>query len=298
MTLQTDNIGSLTAARDRRKRLRQVPTALAVYRLLFSTLGPVAPGPMALWAHRLWFATRRSPVPAREQRWAAAGRREALSHEDRDVAVHIWGKGPPVLLVHGWNGRGTQLGAFIAPLTAAGRSVVAFDAPGHGETAGDSTNIFEMTAALDAVARRWGPFEGVIAHSLGVPCTALALSRGLAAQRVVALSPPADMKGLVDKFATALRIPDPVVRHLSAMIEDRFGTDVWAELSTRTLADRMDTPALVIHDRDDLDVPWQEGEAVAAAWPGARLELTSGLGHRRVLRNRGVVKMATEFLVG
>ena len=47
-----------------------------------------------------------------------------------------WGAGPSVLLVHGWEGRGAQLGALVDPLVAAGYRVVALDGPAHGDSPG------------------------------------------------------------------------------------------------------------------------------------------------------------------
>src|SRR5262249_24762467 len=48
----------------------------------------------------------------------------------------VWQSGPAaapaVLLVHGWGGRGVQMGAFVEPLRARGYRVVWFDQPGHG----------------------------------------------------------------------------------------------------------------------------------------------------------------------
>jgi hypothetical protein len=54
--------------------------------------------------------------------------------------------------------------------------------------------------------------------------------------------------------------------------------------------------ALVIHDREDVEVPWREGAAIAAAWPGAELLTTQGLGHRRILRDPAVVARVSTFL--
>jgi len=34
--------------------------------------------------------------------------------------MNHWGKGPTVMLVHGWSGRGAQLGELVEPLVAAG----------------------------------------------------------------------------------------------------------------------------------------------------------------------------------
>jgi hypothetical protein len=52
----------------------------------------------------------------------------------------------------------------------------------------------------------------------------------------------------------------------------------------------------VIHDRDDTDVPFAHGEEIVGAWTGSRLESTSGLGHRALLRDPAVVGWAVEFL--
>ena len=47
-------------------------------------------------------------------------------------------------------------------------------------------------------------------------------------------------------------------------------------------------PTLIIHDQDDTSTPASDGAAIAAAWTGSRLRLTSGLGHRRLLSSPDV----------
>jgi pimeloyl-ACP methyl ester carboxylesterase len=54
--------------------------------------------------------------------------------------------------------------------------------------------------------------------------------------------------------------------------------------------------ALLIHDHGDPDVPYRNAEEIAAAWPGARVLATEGLGHRAVLRDPAVVRSAVAFL--
>ena len=72
----------------------------------------------------------------------------------------------------------------------------------------------------------------------------------------------------------------------------------WTEVSLTGLAAGQSAPLLVIHDQDDRDVPFQHGAAVAAGWPGARLVETTGLGHRRILRDARVVAQAVSFIAG
>ena len=63
-------------------------------------------------------------------------RRETVVAGKHSLAV--WQVGPAaapaVLLVHGWGGRGVQMGSFVAPLLARGYRIVWFDQPGHGES--------------------------------------------------------------------------------------------------------------------------------------------------------------------
>nr|MBA3542137.1 hypothetical protein [Deltaproteobacteria bacterium] len=97
-------------------------------------------------AERLFTSPRRHPRPDREKAILATARPFTVDVALRsprwrghhiDVAAWRWGHGPTVLLVHGWEGRGSQLGSFVEPLVAAGLSVVAFDAPAHGDSAGN-----------------------------------------------------------------------------------------------------------------------------------------------------------------
>jgi pimeloyl-ACP methyl ester carboxylesterase len=201
-----------------------------------------------------------------------------------------------VLLVHGWSGRGAQMGAFVEPLVAAGHRVIAFDAPAHGRSSGTDTNLPEISAVMRALDRIHGPFRAVIAHSFGVVCTLYALHEGLRAARVVAISAPATLDGLVEKFTTGLAVPPGAVRVLRALIEARFGADVWARFSPLALARTVRAAALVMHDEDDADVPWRESETLANAWPGAQFLRTRGLGHRRILRESEVINQVARFV--
>lgn len=69
-----------------------------------------------------------------------------------------------------------------------------------------------------------------------------------------------------------------------------------AELRGRLLAPRMRAPLLIVHDEDDVDVPWPDGRTYAEAWPDSRLMTTRGPGHRRILREPEVTAAVAEFL--
>ena len=68
------------------------------------------------------------------------------------------------------------------------------------------------------------------------------------------------------------------------------------KLSMDRIAPRLELPLLVIHDRDDREVPWVDGASIADASPRASLLSTEGLGHRRILRDPKVIEAAIAFL--
>lgn len=280
----------------RRRRRRKTPLKLRLLRAAFRTLGPVIPGIMAVYGCHLWFRTRRSPEPQREQHFRQSSESFTLQHNGNQLAVNRWGEGPVVLLVHGWNGRGTQLGAFVPSLVAQGFQVVAFDIPAHGRSTGTSTNIFEIADAITHVANHVGGVHGVIAHSFGVPSAILAAIKGLHIPCMVGISTPANINELIQPFTRALHIPDGVEARFRKQLEQHLGSDFWYRFSAENMVRDMTSPALVIHDKDDHDIDWHSGKTVADAWPNASFVTTQGLGHRRILRNPLVIEMVTRFM--
>lgn len=273
-----------------------IPPVLRGVRLLFSIFGRLFPRLMGRWAYSLWFRTRRFPESAAGKRVAGKAQRDTLMVDDIPVAVYTWGSGPVVLFVHGWSGRGSQVAAFTEPLIAAGYQVMAIDAPGHGDTPGDRTNILECTAVLRAFMRRYGAVHAAITHSFGGMVLAYAMNRGMSVKRVVCISAPAHVEYLLDSFAKTLAIPDAVIADMHRRMDARFPDHFWEEISTVVNVRELDVPALIIHDEDDHSVPWQQGKIIASAWPGARFMKTSGLGHGRILRNQSVVDAAVDFI--
>jgi pimeloyl-ACP methyl ester carboxylesterase len=111
----------------------------------------------------------------------------------------------------------------------------------------------------------------------------------------VLVSPPSDLVGYSRRFARWYWMPEPVREAMQNAIEERYGVR-WEDLEVRRVAPRLGARALVIHDRDDRMMPWTHGAKVAESWPGARLMLTDGLGHGRILRDESVSRAAAAFI--
>lgn len=271
--------------------------ALRGLRAGFAMAGALSPELAAAGAARLFLSTRRHAVAQRERSYLRDAERVDLAGDPGPLAAWLWGTegAPAVALIHGWEGRGSQLGAFASPLVAAGFRVVAVDAPGHGDSPGRSSSLVAIAGALRLVGERHGPLAGVVAHSAGTVAAVHCVSRGLGVGRLVCVAPGVDLEGYMRDFARLFGLSADASRALKLRIERHVGVSM-RELDPRGRAAGLRVPLLVIHDRTDREAPFAGGEALARSWPGARLLATEGLGHTRILWDEEVVSAATAFL--
>jgi pimeloyl-ACP methyl ester carboxylesterase len=292
------------AVRPQKSTIVRMFSAPRPVRAAFGLLERVAPEAGARWAERVWFT-----LPARRADERAggidpsvgAGQPFTLAFGGTTVVGEAWGDGPTVYLVHGWAGHRRQLAAFVAPLVRLGHRVVAFDMPSHGESGpgrlgARSSTIVEFTDALAGVVARQGAARAIVAHSMGATAAAGALCDGLPADRVVMLAPMANPLWQLREFAKALGLGERTVARLIARIERRVGAPMrHFDVPELGRAVAM-PPTLIVHDRGDGSTPVSDGAAIAAAWPAARLRVTSGLGHRRILTDPDVVAEVVDFV--
>jgi pimeloyl-ACP methyl ester carboxylesterase len=277
-----------------------------MFRWIFRVLQPLSPAGAAWLAERFFFTPRRSGLSPEARAFLATGRRFTLEVEGRRVVGWRWGTvdGPLAYLVHGWGSRGARLAAFVEPLVAAGYGVVTYDTVGQGESARGMTSMPEFARTLTAVVAAEGRGRApsaIVAHSMGCAGTTLAMSWGLEAQRLVFLAPAADPPAWVMPFARQLGLRPEVIERLRARSERRLRVR-WAELNVCDLARSLPEPPhlMIVHDEGDETVRWQDGAAIAAAWPppGARFVTTQGLGHRGVTSDARVVRQVVEHVIG
>lgn len=280
----------------------QKSTTVRTMRGGFRVLESLAPALAARAATRLWF---RIPAPAPvAASTPGSGTPFQVAWEGHRVRGRSWGEGPAVYLVHGWGGRGRQLGAFVEPLVAAGNRVVLFDAPSHGASdAGEwgprSTHGVEMGKALDAVAAQFGPARAVVAHSLGAVATMLAIRHGwLGTERLVFLAPMSTYADAAEPFRRALALGRRTNRRFDAEVWRRVGIGPEDFDLRRQMETAEPVPTLVIHDRDDRATSALRSIELADRFANVRLVLTSGLGHNRLLADPAVVAEVTDFVSG
>ncbi|WP_049623032.1 alpha/beta fold hydrolase [Frateuria defendens] len=229
-----------------------------------------------------------------------AGERGELVVGGERIATYVWGDPatrPYALLVHGWSSFGLRFPAWVERLRALGYAVVSFDQPGHGHSSGRSCTLPDFVRTVQHVGRHFGGAALAIGHSLGGAALVLAQDEHWHAAKLVLIAPAADPVDAARRFARFVRLGDHLRERLHARLEARTGVNIH-DLQVHRRLPGLGQPGLIVHDLDDRDVPWGEGERYARYWPGARLLTTDGLGHRRILDDPAVIDAAFAFLRG
>ena len=251
----------------------------------------------ALQVFEQFLTPRRRSPSEKEQKLIERANIFSIPTETVDLTAYSWGEGKTILLVHGWAGRGTQFGwSLVKPLVESGYRVLAFDAPAHGKTPGQQTNGFEIAEAIATVAEHEKPIDSIIAHSLGVASTVLALNKGITVRKIVCLASLCRLSSSVSTFSQLARLSPQSEDELYRMMEDKFGKDVWSIFSVDKQVANLNIPALLFHDRQDRESSLQESMAIADAWRGSQLVVTEGLGHKRILRDPQIIEQIVQFI--
>jgi pimeloyl-ACP methyl ester carboxylesterase len=251
-----------------------------------------------------------TPLPPkwlyRGQGPGAEWRREGWAFEDASVGIyHLAAQdsgaesAPVVLLVHGWGGHAGQMLPLAQAVAAAGLRPVLLELPAHGRSAGTMSNSPQFARAIAYVTARLAAdghaLRAAVAHSLGANGLALAAARGLSAERLVLLAPPASPREYTRYFAHTFGLNEATRLSMQRLFESREGV-LMPQLEPAAVGPRIAQPTLIVHDRDDRVNRFADAEAYRDAIAGARLVATQGWGHRRILKEAEVLAQVTRFV--
>jgi pimeloyl-ACP methyl ester carboxylesterase len=244
---------------------------------------------------RAFLTPTRVAASSAEAQLLLTGRSSALLCSGQSIPTWTWGKGPCVVLAHGWDSRGSHLGSFIPGLTELGFSVTLYDAPAHGDAAGSMSSVVHMGKALSAVARSLGDVSAVIAHSAGSAAALWAFDHGLAVTCSVHLAGPSTLENVISAAARSAALPPNEYQTFRTEVADFIGAAI-EDMGVDRLAPALRHPGLIVHDPDDRFVPFSESEALHDLWPASKLVPVPGLGHRRILIDPRVNSECVRFI--
>ncbi|REG97861.1 alpha/beta hydrolase [Flavobacterium aquicola] len=253
-----------------------------------------------IYASKLFVTPIKHKIPKREIEMDEKSLQQMITVQaiNRKVNVYEYGKndtGKKVLLVHGWSGRGTQLYKIADELIKIGYITVSFDAPAHGKSPGNSTIMVDFIASIIEIEKQFGPFEAVIGHSLGGMSVMNAIKQGLKADKAIVIGSGDIVQDITDDFIAKLGLKPVISKLLCERFEQKYGGKM-NDYSAYKAAETTLIPTLVVHDKNDPEVPVKAGINIHQHLKNGELMLTEKLGHRKILADQQVIEKIINFI--
>lgn len=283
------------------KQQNEYPFYLVFVKWGFAVFGRIFPKAAAKLAYRIFTTPRLRAVHKRTDEVIESARLFEVLYGKVILKCYEWGRGKrTVLLVHGWESRGTALRSFVPGLVQAGFRVVAFDGPAHGNSGGSQTNLPEFAGAVRAVLNQGGPVHGIITHSFGGSTSVFALAhldKSIEIEKLVLIAVPASTRKVVQDFAKLVSLPNAAMDALKQILHRKLNglhfhdTDLVESLAKAKVGE-----VLVVHDKFDPAVNFESAEAIFEKYDHASLLVTQGQGHFHLMKHPEVVRRVINFV--
>ena len=219
------------------------------------------------------------------------------STEQINLACYEWGTGDKiVILTHGWEWQAGRMSAFVPDLIDAGWHVIAFDAPAHGQSGGTELNLVDYGRSIRSVAQHFGEPRAVIGHSFGGTAAAWYVAHEPhRLDAFVSIAAGSGGEFLMRNFVQRAKIGLEAEGAVRDAFCERFGGSP-STFSVEHFGRQICARTLIAHDRRDTIVGFDQGEQFAKSITGAQIHITTGLGHRGILRDADVIDTVVRFI--
>lgn len=279
------------------KNAQRQSLRLAFLRRVVQYTGAVSPRAAARLALRVWMTITKRKVQQSEQILLEKAERLTIETQSALVRAYRWGASQKrVLMCHGWEDSAATMLSFLEPLLASGYQVVALDAPGHGASSGSVSSLRRYSAAISAIWGKHGPFEAVVAHSIGATAAVLCLAQQSELQPKMALiAGVARPESALEAFCHHMGLSEATRFFLERYVSDEVGRS-FGQCGYEYNAGSRTAPVLLVHDRRDRVAPYSDMEKTADLFRNSSIHSTTALGHKRILADRGVIDAVVQFI--
>jgi pimeloyl-ACP methyl ester carboxylesterase len=238
------------------------------------------PNDAAKKAFKIFCKVRKGRVLTNQEAYLNSAKHKVHDIAEHSVQTYKWeGTRETVLLVHGWESNAWRWHRLIQKLTDANYEIIAFDAPGHGNSSGSYLHVPLYAEVLQFMIDKYNP-KFLIGHSVG-GMTILYnenLRPSPIVKKIVTIGSPSEFHEIIAHFQTLLGFNGKVLRALDTYIHKKFGFTI-REFSTSRFARTNRKKGLLFHDKFDKITPYHASEQVSSQWENSILKTTEGLGH-------------------
>jgi esterase/lipase len=220
---------------------------------------------------------------------------EELNIDNHIIATYRWpGKNKTILLAHGWESNASRWDYILKDLKDQDYNIIAIDAPAHGKSGGKQFTAVLYAEFLEIVTKKHKP-EIIIGHSVGGMASVFCLHNHPlpSVNKVVTLGSPAHFTGVFDRYKTMMGYNKKTSDGLDRIVLERYNNPV-SYFSAANFTASFSIEGLIIHDKKDKIIPYEDGELFVSNFKNSELISTTGFGHG--LRDVSLIPKIIDFI--
>jgi len=267
---------------------------ITYYKTKIHTIGLVSPRKAAEMAYQL-FCTPRKPAKKLKE--------PPLFHKAEKLQLLVNGitlkgfrfipphpNGKKILILHGFSSYSYKFEKYVSLFKKQGFEVVAFDAPAHGLSEGKLINALIYKEAILKIEEAFGPFYGLMGHSLGGLAGSLAFKEfsNQSQRRLVLIAPAIKTDSAIQHFYSLLSV-DQKFKNAFEQIISEMTHETIDNISVTYAIKHIKSPILWMHDKDDKICLFDDVlPIIDEKHTNIQFIITEGLGHSRIYKEASI----------
>ena len=220
---------------------------------------------------------------------------EEITYNKGTIATYRWaGKNKTILLAHGWESNASRWNYLVSALKSQDYNIIVLDAPAHGQSSGHQFNAVLYSECIAEVAKKFQP-EVIIGHSVGGMATVFCMHNHDMpfVKKIISLGAPAHFTGVFSRYKIMMGFNSRISNGLDRLVLEHFGKPV-DYFSAATFSESIKAKGLIIHDKKDRIIPYEDAQLFANRYKNSELITTNGFGHS--LANDTLTPKIIEFI--
>ncbi|MBF8150430.1 alpha/beta hydrolase [Winogradskyella sp. F6397] len=220
---------------------------------------------------------------------------EEVTYNNFDIATYRWvGKGKTILLVHGWESNTSRWDYILKDFKAQDYNIVALDAPAHGRSDGKRFTSILYAEFINVAIKKFKP-EVVIGHSVGGMASVFSVYQNQlpTVEKLILLGAPANSIGVFDRYKKMMGYNSRISKGIDSIILESYGQPI-TYFSTAEFTTSIEAKGLIIHDKEDRIIPYEDALLLKNRYKNSKLISTSGFGHG--LKDASLTPQIIEFI--
>jgi len=245
-----------------------------------NTISHVAPKYASTKALNLFATPRKGRLNQKHKNFLDKAEQSTLKYQDYTIQTYQWkGEKQTVLLAHGWESNTYRWKSLINKLHQDGHNIIALDAPAHGQSSGTQFNAILYSEFINVVASHYQPTV-IVGHSVGGMATVFFQYKYQlkSIEKLVLLGAPSEFTKIFKNYVNMLSYNRKIENGLNRLVVDKYDNEP-AFFSSANFSKDIEAEGLIIHDKSDKIIDYDEAELIAKHYKNSTLKTTEGLGH-------------------